>query len=268
MRTSINLATRPYADLGPATKRLRIGMAALAVVCLGLALGLRAVHNRADAARSREGALDGQINGLIQQRQNYIRMMQRPQNARLLAQVHELNQLFDEKSFSWTLAMENLETVLPGGVMVTTLEPVRAKNGVTTLHLRVVGPHELGVQMVRNMEDSQRFLHPRIVGENAESAGTGPNQAFQPVSNTNRFDFDILTEYNPPSPQERAAEKNKGEAHRTPQTAPEVHPAPAAPPSAGRRPRLQPNPAPPQRHPVPARLMSPFSRSDQPGGAR
>jgi type IV pilus assembly protein PilN len=158
---------------------------------------------------------------------------------------------------------------------VTTLEPVRAKNGVTTLHLRVVGPHDLGVQMVRNMEDSRRFLHPRIVGENAESAGTGPNQAFQPVSDTNRFDFDILTEYNPPSPQERAAEKTgKAEARRAPQTAPQVHAAPAAPPStaphpsAGRRPRLQTNPAPQQQHPVPGRLMSPFSRSNQSGGAR
>ena len=31
MRITLNLATRPYADQGPALKRLRIGMAALAV---------------------------------------------------------------------------------------------------------------------------------------------------------------------------------------------------------------------------------------------
>ena len=36
-----------------------------------------------------------------------------------------LNQLFDEKTFSWTLAMEDLETVLPGGVQVATLDPTR-----------------------------------------------------------------------------------------------------------------------------------------------
>lgn len=269
MRISINLATRPYADLGPAIKRLRIGMGALAVVCLGLALGLHAVHNKANAARAREGALDGQIGSLTQQRQGYIRMMQEPQNARLLAQVRELNQLFDEKSFSWTRAMENLETVLPGGVMVTTLEPVRAKNGVTTLHLRVVGPHDLGVALVRNLEHSKRFLHPRIVGENAESEGTGANQAFQPVSATNRFDFDILTEYNPPTEVPAAASKGKKSAgEKSAEVSPEAQHGPAANSPASRRRRLQTN-AVPQRRPVPGRLMPPTRRSTrQPGGSR
>ena len=258
MRISINLATRPYADLGPAIKRLRIGMGALAVICLGLALGLHAVHNKADAARARENAVDGRIAALTQQRQGYFRMMQQPQNARLLAQVRELNQLFDEKSFSWTLAMENLETVLPGGVMVTTLEPVRAKNGVTTLHLRVVGPHDLGVEMVRNMEQSQRFLHPRIVGENAESAGNGANQALQPVSQTNRFNFDILTEYNPPTAEQRkAATKGKQQTKTSTEPTPAPRRAQAAQPApAGRR------------RPIPGRLMSPSERSKPQGGAR
>ncbi|MFP5277083.1 MAG: fimbrial assembly protein [Acidobacteriota bacterium] len=280
MRISINLATRPYADLGPAIKRLRIGMGALAVICLGLLLGLHAVHNKADAARARENAVDGHIAALTQQRQGYFQMMQQPQNARLLAQVRELNQLFDEKSFSWTLAMENLETVLPGGVMVTTLEPVRAKNGVTTLHLRVVGPHDLGVEMVRNMEQSQRFLHPRIVGENAESAGNGANQTFQPVSQTNRFNFDILTEYNPPTAEQReTAQKGKKHKETSTQAAPAPvgrrGSAPATHPPASRRPRLQPSPARAprpatalQRRPIPGRLMSPLQRSKPQGGAR
>lgn len=253
MRISINLATRPYADLGPAIKRLRIGMGALAVISLGLGLGLHAVHNKANAARARESALDNQINRVTQQRQGYIRMMGQPDNARLLAQVRELNQLFDEKSFSWTLAIENLETVLPGGVMVTTLEPVRAKNGVTTLHLRVIGPHDLGVELVRNMEHSQSFLHPRIVGENSESQESGPNHAFQPVSDTNSFNFDILTEYNPPPPEARVA-ANKGEkgAEQSLRATSEMQPAAGERP-ASRRVRLLPNST--RQRPAPGRLI-------------
>ena len=46
------------------------------------------------------------------------------------------------RDFSWTLAMEDLETVLPGGVQVTTLEPMRDKDGHITLHLRVLGPRD------------------------------------------------------------------------------------------------------------------------------
>src|ERR1700692_2173127 len=126
MRVSINLSTRPFADLAPTLKRLRIMMAVLAVVAIGLGFGLNALHNQAEQARARE-------------RQSYETLMRLPDNAQVLAQAAALNRLFDEKSFSWTLAMEDLETVLPGGVQVTALEPVRAKDGHITLRLRVVG---------------------------------------------------------------------------------------------------------------------------------
>ena len=206
MRIRLNLASRPYADLGPAIKRLRVGMVIAAVVCLGLALGLHFVHNKAEQARAREHSLDGRLAQVTKERQGYVTMMQQPDNAQLLTQAAMVNQLIDEKAFSWTLAMENLETVLPGGVQVTTLEPVRDKEGNITLHLRVVGPQNLSVDLVRNLEHSRRFMHPRIVGENAaDESANGAAQRVEPVSTSNRFDFDILADYNPPTPEERKA---------------------------------------------------------------
>lgn len=201
MRISINLATRPFTDLGPALKRLRIGMGILALVAIALAYGLHAVHNRAEQARQRERSLDAQIARLAQERQGYQNMMDRPDNAQLIKQADALNRLFDEKAFSWTLAMENLETVLPGGVQVSTLEPIRAKDGHITLHLRVVGPRDHAVELVRNLEHSRRFLEPRIVGETSETSNL-PNQRLEPVSASNRFTFDLLAEYNPPTAEE------------------------------------------------------------------
>lgn len=246
MRIALNLATRPYADLGPAMQRLRMAMGVLAALCLALALGLHAVHNKAEQARAREHSLDGQIARINQERQGYQALMQQPDNARLLTAAKTLNPLFDEKAFSWTLAMESLETVLPGGVQVTTLEPIRAADGHITLHMRVAGPHDLGVDLVRNLEHSRRFLEPRIVGEAAESAGNGPNQRLEPVSASNRFAFDLLAEYNPPAPEERKAEKaqqkqkaagaTEAPAGNTPGRARRVPPfqtnAPAAQPAA------------------------------------
>lgn len=201
MRITLNLATRPFADLGPAVRRLRIGMGVLALIAIALGLGLRALHQRAEQARAREHSLDGQIAHIAQERQGYQALMQRPDNAQLLTQAGELNKLFDEKAFSWTLAMENLETVLPGGVQVSTIEPVRAKDGHITLHLRVIGPHDRSVDLVRNLENSRRFLQPRIVGETSE-ASNNPNQRMEPVSASNRFTFDLFAEYNPPTPDE------------------------------------------------------------------
>ena len=201
MRIGLNLATRPYADIRPTLKRLRIGMLVLALVSGGAALGLHEVHNAAEAARARAHSLDGEIARVSGERQGYIRMMQEPDNARLLNETNMLNGLFDDKSFSWTLTMESLETVLPGGVQVSTLEPARAKDGHITLRMRVIGPREKGIEFVRNLEHSQRFLTPRIVGETAENSNE-PGRNMQPVSETNRFSFDLLADYNPPSADE------------------------------------------------------------------
>ncbi len=209
MRVAINLASRPFADLAPAMKNLRIAMGALAVVAVALALGLHALHDKAEAARARAHSLDGKIAQITQERQQYLAMMQQPDNARTLRQAESLNQLFDEKSFSWTLAMEDLETVLPAGVQVTTLEPT-VKDGQISVRLRVVGPRDRDVELVENLEHSRHFLLPRIVGETAESEG-GPNQRAEPVSASNRVNFDMLADYTPGAPEERIAKEKSAD---------------------------------------------------------
>lgn len=206
MRISLNLATKPFADLQPLLKRLRIAMAVLAVVAIALGYGVYSLDQRAQQARDREHAVEAQITRLNRERQGYQAMMRRPDNAAVLAQAENLNQLFDEKAFSWTLAMEDLETVLPGGVQVTTLEPVRDKDGNITLHLRVLGPRDRAIQMVANLEHSRRFLSPRIAGESSESTA-GPNQRVEPVSASNRVTFEVLADYIPPKPGEHKTAK-------------------------------------------------------------
>lgn len=257
MRITLNLASRPFADLGPAIKRLRIAMGALAVVSLALLLGLHALHQKAEAARARAHSLDGAVARITRERQSYEAMMHRPENAQFMNQVAMLNQFFDEKAFSWTLAMENLETVLPGGVQVTQIEPVRAKNGQTTLHLRVVGPHDLSIDLVRNLEHSRRFMSPRIVGENAESSNNGPNQRLEPVSASNRFEFDLLADYIPPTLEERArarhaekASESAGEESGNPPHS--AHRVPTFRPGTGRHPYTGPAHAPSMPRPNPA----------------
>lgn len=201
MRISLNLATRPYADAGPTLKRLRIGMLMLALISGGAAFGVHEVHNRAEAARARAHSLDGEIARVSAERQGYVRMMQEPDNKRLLDETKTLNGLFDEKAFSWTLTMESLETVLPGGVQVSTLEPAREADGHITLRMRVIGPRDKGIEFVRNLEHSRRFLLPRITGETAETSNV-PGQNLPPVSDANRFSYNLLADYNPPTADE------------------------------------------------------------------
>jgi len=210
MRITLNLATRPYADIGPALKRLRIAMAVLVVAGIGLGLGLHAVHQQAEEARATEQQVQSKIDAINLEQQGYREMMRQPANDALLKQVKALNQLIEEKTFSWTLAMEDLETVLPGGVQATTLQPVRdPKTGIITLKLRVVGPRDRAVDLVENLEHSKHFLLPSIVGESMESTG-GPGERVEPPSASSRVNFELQAQYNPAAAPDHKAQ-NKAE---------------------------------------------------------
>ena len=212
MRIKLNLATRPYADIGPAIKRLRIAMAVLVVIGLGLWLCLKTFHQQAEDARKTEQQVQSKIDAVKKERQGYKDLMKQPANAQLLAQATALNQLIDEKTFSWTLAMEDLETVLPGGVQATTLDPIRdIKTGIITLKLRVIGPRDRAVDLVGNLEHSKHFLFPNIVSESTESTG-GPGERQEAPSASNRVNFELQAQYNPDTALNRKAQ-SKSEKH-------------------------------------------------------
>jgi type IV pilus assembly protein PilN len=217
MKITLNLATRPYIDIGPALKRLRIAIAVLAVMAIGLWLGLRAVHQKADEARATEQRVQSKIDAINKERQGYQEMMRQPANARLLIEVGMLNQLFDQKTFSWTLAMEDLENVVPAGVQVATLEPSSdEKTGRTTVKLRVVGPRDRADDLVQNLEHSRHFLLPGIVGESSEAIATGGQaDRLEPLSASNRFTFELQAEYNPASNVGRKAQKKQEDRKRS-----------------------------------------------------
>ena len=78
MRITLNLATRPFADLAPALKRLRIAMAVLAGLCILFGIGLHLFDRKADSARARDHSLDGQIAQVQTERSAAQAMMRNP----------------------------------------------------------------------------------------------------------------------------------------------------------------------------------------------
>ncbi len=209
MRITANLASRPFIDVGPIVRRLRLGMGVLILVGIALGGGLYALHARAAAVRDREHSLDTSIAAVRGEEQGYENLVRQPGNSTVLEHAATLNKLFDAKAFSWTLAMEDLETVLPGGVQVSNLEPIRdPKDGHITLHMRVLGPRDKAVELVQNLERSRHFLAPRITGEASETAGnSNANQVLEPVGPANRVTFELMADYNPAAPAERRGAK-------------------------------------------------------------
>ncbi len=203
MRVQVNLATRPFVELRPFFLRLRMIMAALAVLGIGFAIG---AHMLSARAASQQLELDRLRNLTIAAQESKLHTEQRmrdPVNARVLDRAHFLNTLFLRKSFSWTAVMMDLENVLPIGVQVTSIEPQIAPNGTVIIRLRVAGERANAVQLVRNLERSRRFLAPRLVGEASQvkENGTGlravPSAGPQAPTAPPGVEFDILADYNP-----------------------------------------------------------------------
>ena len=227
MRISVNLASRPFVEIRPLLARLRLLMALLAVVALGLSFWLHSLSQRAAVAQARIDAVHAQTLALQQQRTANEARMRQPQNRDVLDRSHFLNGVFARKSFSWTAVMMDLERVLPPGVQVTSIEPQVSKEGEVTIRLRVSGDRDRAVQLVRNLEHSSRFLQPRLSSESSQATeGTnglagGARTAPTPTSFTftsttpnggraasapvpGGVEFDILSGYNPlPQPNRR-----------------------------------------------------------------
>jgi type IV pilus assembly protein PilN len=198
MRISINLATRPFIELRPLFARLRVAMGLLAALAIGLGFGLHTLTQKAQAATARMDALKAQTLAAQQLRQQNEARMRQPQNRAVLERSQFLNDVFARKSFSWTSVMMDLERVLPAGVQVTSIEPIIGKEGDVSIRMKVTGNRDRAVQLVRNLEQSQRFLGPRLLGEAAQAdtlrVAGGP--AVNPLTPPG-ITFDILSGYNP-----------------------------------------------------------------------
>ncbi len=207
MRISVNLATRPFVELRPFFLRLRLIMAALAVLALGLAVGASMVGAKAETQQVELDRLRNLTIATQNARLQTEQRMRQPANAAVLDRAHFLNALFLRKSFSWTAVMMDLEDVLPTGVQVTSIEPAVTTEGAVTIRLRVAGERDRAVQLVRNLERSRRFLQPRLGSESAQTKDTaGANgQRFAPGAPNVMgvpapppgVEFEILAVYNP-----------------------------------------------------------------------
>jgi type IV pilus assembly protein PilN len=228
-------------ELRPLYQRLRVVSLLLLVTAAVFWWVLRIEQQKAIEAQTRADSIQTAIMQSRNERQQAEASMRQPQNAAVLAQAQFLNNLFLHKSFSWTAVMMDLEQVLPDNVQVLNIDPVVAKDGSVTIHMRVAGPRDKAVALVRNLEHSRRFRTPRIVGETAQSQNqNGRPQNFEPVGGSNGVNFEVLAEYNPLEAREvkhDAAKKNaviaqKGTGHAAASHARQV--AHAHKPAAGR----------------------------------
>jgi type IV pilus assembly protein PilN len=191
VRITVNLASHPFVELRPVYGRLRTWILILALVGVALWYLYRNERAQAVATEAQVSAVENHIRDLEHQQQKYQAMMQEPKDAAILKQSAFLNGLFRRKAFSWTATMTDLETVLPPGVQVMSIDPIVEPDGHVTIRLRVTGGRDRTLDLIRNLEKSKHFASPRLASETLAS-GQGP----QNVS-TGDVNFDILADYRP-----------------------------------------------------------------------
>jgi type IV pilus assembly protein PilN len=173
VRISINLATRPYVELERILKPLRIVLGVLAVLAVVLGIFVYRMNLQAKEQQRQVALLDTQANRLERERSANEAQLRQPVNAATLSRNQFLNTLFLRKSFSWTAVLMDLESVLPRGVQVASIEPVVSAAGGVTIRLRVLGDRDRTVQLVRNLEGSKYFIAPQLAGEAQQTAERG-----------------------------------------------------------------------------------------------
>jgi type IV pilus assembly protein PilN len=211
MRITVNLATRPFIELRPAYKRLRLWMAILFVLAIPLWFFAHIEQQKAAVATAKVRGMQASVQSMERQQQSYQSLMRQPQNAAVLTQSDFLNGLFRRKAFSWTATMTDLETVLPAGVQVQSIDPQVSPDGHVVIRMRVTGARERAIDLVKNLEGSKHFASPRLANEALATNASGNGEPV-PVNASSDVNFDILADYRPlPLPDEQSENADKQE---------------------------------------------------------
>ena len=187
MRLDINLASHPYEDAQEFWRRWGMGLAVMGLVTvLILSFTLWKWH-KAAKDRNELSSLEQNIATLDAKLSHSEEVLNRPENRTLREQSNYLNNLFQQKAFSWTKVFEDLERVMPPRLHVVSIRPETNQDNQLEIKLTVAGEsRDRALDLVRKMEDSQHFHQTHILGESGGAATQDPNDAVK---------FDITTLY-------------------------------------------------------------------------
>lgn len=199
MRIDINLATRPYEDVGEFYRTWGLLLAVLVLVTAVLAwLTLSSVRS-ARTVGQQTAKLQAQIAELDQQRRAAEELLNRFENRETRDRSRFLNALFARKAFSWTQVFADLEKIIPAHVHVLAIAPGITEDNQFQVAMRVeADSREKSVELIRRLEESKTFRQPQMKTEASQPPSGGHlGVTFEVVA--------IYTPRVPPVPETKAA---------------------------------------------------------------
>jgi type IV pilus assembly protein PilN len=174
MRMRVNIATKPLETHRRFFAFICVTGALAAILFLLLGWHVNSVRKADAAFRSQIAATLHRMEALTTERQELELFFSEPSNAQLHDRATFVNSILDARSFNWTRMFMDLETVLPGGVHVLSIEPKQV-NGQAAVKLTVGASNEEEKQkFLRALEQSGTFSHLQLTNVHAphqESTG-------------------------------------------------------------------------------------------------
>jgi type IV pilus assembly protein PilN len=191
MRLDINLASRPYEDVGEFYRTwgaLAGFVAVVTLVLLGLTVSsltsARTVGEQTAKLRSQMAAFD-------QQRRAAEDLLNRPENRETRDRSRFLNALIARKAFSWTQVFADLEKIVPARVHVLSIKPGLTEDNQFQVEMQVAtDSRDRMVELVRRLEESKTFHQAQVRSESAQNTPTGGHTV----------EFDLVALYTPHVP--------------------------------------------------------------------
>jgi Tfp pilus assembly protein PilN len=193
MRVNLNLASQKYEDVRRFLSIAWMSIAGLSLLVLILAVLSWINFNDTKNSGARISDLKQKITALQEKRAAAEAIENRPENRDVNEQKNFWNAEIEKKRFSWTQILNDLQKLMPGRAYVSSVAPSLGPDNVFKVKLLIVGEkYENALELVKKMENSERFHNPKIIAERvAKDRQSGATQ---------QFEIEIETAYIPSSP--------------------------------------------------------------------
>lgn len=169
MRTSINLATRPFVDYrGFLLTSGVLGLVALVFTVILLITGF-STWRETTSTQGKLRALESRSAQLAAEQVELENDLRGPGKFEQLEQVQLVNQLIQRKSFSWTQLFFDLQERLPDQVRVLSLTPSQSDDGSVLVEMRLGAASQAAlIDFLQALEKGEKFRDVKLhtQGEN------------------------------------------------------------------------------------------------------
>jgi cell division protein FtsB len=182
MRLNINLASRKYEDVRQFFLRWGVALASLAALTVLLATLAGFSYVRSDKSGKEIKDLQQKVAALQKRREQLMAMDNSPQNRDVTQQKNFWNHEIAKRNLSWTQLFNDLQKIMPSRAYLNSVQPELTRDN--RLNLKIVIAAEKrddARELQTRMEDSARFLAPKIVSETMEKGqkNTAPHWKFE-----------------------------------------------------------------------------------------